>query len=51
MDDIKQILIVKLYLSLYSFSLRERDRADTKITLPQHPPKLFKHLEVTYIQV
>ena len=41
-----------------SLSLRDRDRADTIITLPHHtihPPtlhrKLFKHLEVTFSQV
>ena len=47
-------LCYKLSSSLSLCSLFVWERADTKITLPHHPPthrKLFKHLEVTYSQV
>ena len=42
---------LSIYQSLnLTLSLRDRDRADTIITLYHHQ-KLFKHLEMTYGQV
>ena len=52
--NVNRFVKLSLSLNLY-WTLRDRNRADSIITLPQyHPPthrKLFKHLKVTYTQV